>query len=264
MLEGNEMFKNLSLTTKIIACVSAVAAVGGVVLLVILLMTGGGGNGGGRENADTPVDGDSIADIDPADTIGVEETPEVTPEPTDPEDPIAPVVPTDGPVATSTPDLSSQTTPSPTPSPTPTPKPTATPTQAPAPTTWSYAYIVNHADTSTAYKTFAFIYMDWLTGAAAVTKYMQDYGCSKEEAESETEEFGYIRNAGLPIKWFNTTSNTKYYLPDSSMSKAVEADRNAFNTKMIPAIENDDSLMTFVIVTVSGDDIVKIEWVYHP
>lgn len=115
------------------------------------------------------------------------------------------------------------------------------------------------------YKDFAFDYVDWLTGTEAVDKYMQDYGCTREEAEVETEEFGYIRNVNPHIRWFSTTSDTVYYLPDSSVSiTPVKVDNDTFRQTMITAINNGETWMTFVKVTVSGDYIVEIEWVYRP
>jgi len=254
-MEGNKMFKNLSLTTKIIAGVSAVAAVGAIAVLVVLLVTGGGGK------TDTPADGDPTPDASLAETIEESETPEPDPTP-EPTDPTAPVVPTDDPTPSATPDTTATPTASPTASPTTSPAATTAPPQS---TTWSYAHMVNWVDTGTAYKSFAFVYMDWFTGTEAVTKYMQDFGCSKEEAENETEEYGYIRNAGKPIMWYYTTSSTKYYLPNTSMAVTPgEVNNNTFNNTMIPAIENDESWLTFVKVTVSGENIVKVEWVHHP
>jgi hypothetical protein len=59
--------------------------------------------------------------------------------------------------------------------------------------------------------------------------------------------------------------DTEFYMPDAIMSvKPVKVDYQTFLSKMIPAIEEEETWLTFVKVTVSGESILKIEWVYHP
>ena len=96
--------------------------------------------------------------------------------------------------------------------------------------------------------------------------YMQDHPrSSPEEAEMETEEYGYIRNIDSRLRWFMTTPDTEYYMPDAAMSvRPVKVRYDVFNKTMITAIDNNDAAITFVRVTVAGEDIVKVEWVYHP
>ncbi|MCL2695182.1 MAG: RNA polymerase sigma factor [Clostridiales bacterium] len=148
------------------------------------------------------------------------------------------------------------------PTPEPAPTETTTPTATPKAET-SYAYITSWGETMTVYKDFAFDYVDWLTGEEAIVKYMADHGVSRAVAEDETQEAGYIRNVNPLIRWFSTTKDTVYYLPDATLVNK-KADNEAFKNRMIPAIENGETWLTFVKVTVSGDKIVKIEWAYRP
>lgn len=43
-----------------------------------------------------------------------------------------------------------------------------------------------------------------------------------------------------------------------------QVDNETFKNIMIPAIENNETWMTFVKVTVCGEYVLKIEWVYLP
>jgi len=96
--------------------------------------------------------------------------------------------------------------------------------------------------------------------------YLQDNPRStQEEAESVTEEFGYIRNIDKQIRWFTTTQDTEYYMPDASMSvEPIKVDYSTFEMTMTDAIYRNDFSITFVRLTVSGEYIIKIEWVFHP
>jgi len=225
------MNKKLSMKAKVLAGVTAIAAVGLVAVLVVALAAGG--------KTLPPSGDDLIPDASPDAAVSASQEPDATPQP-------------------------------PSPSPSAAPAAEASPTQAatasPAPKTeTSYAYITGWAERSAPDETrFAFDYVDWLTGEEAITKYMQDHGCSKEDAINETEEYGYIRNVNPLIRWFVTTKDTVYYLPDATSVKAVKVNYTTFLNKMIPAIDSKDLYLTFVKVTVSGESIVKIEWVYHP
>lgn len=130
----------------------------------------------------------------------------------------------------------------------------------------SYAIITAWSERMSPYETqFAFDYVDWLTGKEAIEKYMLDIGCSQEEAEEETAEYGYIRNVNAKIRWFVTNKATKFYMPDTDMSATpVEVDYKTFLDTMIPAIEHEVSGLTFVRITVRGEYIKEIEWVYLP
>ena len=130
----------------------------------------------------------------------------------------------------------------------------------------SYAYIVKRGEGTGGQTNLAFDFVDWLHGTEAVNKFMQDNpGISKKDAEREVEEFGYIRNVNPKLRWFSTTKDTVFLMPDDSMSvEPIEVTYQAFKDKMLPAIDANDTSLTFVEVTVSGESITKIEWVYHP
>lgn len=130
----------------------------------------------------------------------------------------------------------------------------------------NFAYITGWSETMDPYgKDFAFDFVDWLSGKEALEKYMIDTGCSQEEAEEETGEMGYIRNTDTRKHWYRTNKKTKFYLPDEKMSvEPIEVDYHTFLNTMIPAIEDGDSSLTFVEVTVSGDYITEIRWTFHP
>ncbi|MCL2671793.1 MAG: sigma-70 family RNA polymerase sigma factor [Clostridiales bacterium] len=237
-MKGVETVKNMSLKAKIMMGISIAAALGAVAVLVILLVTGGTGNNPQIEADPSP---DPSFDV----VVTATEEPNPTPEPTQALDTAAP-----------TEEVSATDTPAPAPTNTP------SPTQS---TTWSYAYIVNWSERMDEYQNYAFDYVDWLTGEEAITKYMQDYGCSREDAKNDTEEYGYIRNVNPQIRWFYPTVGTTYYMPDAIMSvKPIKVNYATFRDTMIPAIESNDMTLTFVKVTVSGETIVKVEWVYHP
>ena len=157
------------------------------------------------------------------------------------------------------------TIPDPTTSVTPSPTPASTATPMPQPTEISYAYIADWREGSSPLKEFRFMFLDWLTGDEAVTKYMQDNGCSREEAEEETQEAGYVRTTDRPSRWYAATDDTVYYIRnDATYVDSVKVNYETFLNRMIPAIEAHDYDLIFVKLTVSGEDIVRIEWVYHP
>ena len=116
------------------------------------------------------------------------------------------------------------------------------------------------------YQNYAFDYVDWLLGEEAAEKYSLDHPeLTLQEAREEVEEYGYIRNTSPLLKWYGPTDETVYYMPDEIMSvEPVKVDYETFRDMMIPAVENNETWMTFVKVTVSGDNIVRIEWVFHP
>lgn len=128
-----------------------------------------------------------------------------------------------------------------------------------------YAYMTDWSAGTEPYETeFAFDQVEWLTGMDAIVAYMIDTGCSQEEAEEDTQEYGYIRNVG-PTKWLVTTKNTQFYLPDEILSvDPVKVDYKTFLNTMIPAIEHNNLGLTFVEVTVSGSEIAEIAWVFVP
>ena len=114
------------------------------------------------------------------------------------------------------------------------------------------------------YQNYAFDYVDWLTGKEAVDKYMQDHpGVSKTEAEEKTQEAGYIRNINPVLRWFGPMDGTEYFMPDENLANK-KVSYEVFRDRMIPAIDNNETWLTFVKVTVSGENIVKIEWAYRP
>ncbi len=232
-MEGMTMFKKLSLKAKIIAGASAVAAVGAVVVLAVILTTG------------SHPRSEPNAQLEPTPLITAK--PVLTAEPTEtlypPAEPAASVAP--------------PATPS------PTPASTAAPAQEKE---ISYAYITNWGMRMDGQTDLAFDYVDWLTGKKALEKYMQDHpGISQEDAQNDVEEYGYVRNVNPQLRWFTTTEKTVYYMPDEIMSaKPIKVNYDSFRNKMIPAIENNETWITFVKVIVSGDSIVKIEWTYLP
>ena len=116
------------------------------------------------------------------------------------------------------------------------------------------------------YQNYAFDYVDWLFGDEAAEKYLLDHPeMTLSEAKDTVEEYGYIRNIDPSVKWFGPTDETVYYMPDEMMSvEPVEVDYETFRDMMIPALENGEIWMTFVEVTISGENIVRIEWVFHP
>lgn len=233
--EGMTMLKNLSLKAKIIAGISAVAAVGAVVVLAAILAGGGHSpNGSEAYNAQQ------------------EPTPLITESPTLTAEAIETPAPSTEPAISATPSA-----PSPTPENTP-----ALPQKKES----SYAYITNWGMRMDGQTDLAFDYVDWLTGKKAVEAYMLDNpGISQEDAESDVEEYGYIRNSNPQLRWFHTTEDTTYYMPDEIMSATpVKVNYDAFRNKMIPAIESNETWITFVKVTISGESIVKIEWTYLP
>ena len=112
---------------------------------------------------------------------------------------------------------------------------------------------------------FAFDYVDWLFGEEAITMYMQDNEITWEEAEASIEEGGYIRNVNPALRWFTTTPESEYYMPDESMSVTpVKVGYDDFRNIMIPAIDDNNMALTFVKITSSGESILKIEWVFRP
>ena len=128
-----------------------------------------------------------------------------------------------------------------------------------------YAYMTDWSAGTEPYETeFAFDQVEWLNGMDAIVAYMIDTGCSQEEAEEDTQEYGYIRNVGS-IRWFVTTKDTQFYLPDEILSvDPIKVDYKTFLNTMIPAIEHNNLGLTFVEVTVSGSKIAEIAWVFVP
>ena len=158
-------------------------------------------------------------------------------------------------------------TPTPTGSTTPTASsPASTPTPTKKTTETFYAYITAWRGDMAAYQSFAFDYVDWLTGPEAVEKYMQDHpGVSQAEAQDEVEEYGYIRNADTAVGWFMPTDSTEYYIRDESThDSSISVDYQGFRAAMIPALDDNDTVRTFVKVTVSGENFTRVEWVFHP
>ena len=238
-VESVKTAKKMSLKTKILAGIAGVAAVGAVAILAVLLSTGGKNN--------PPNGGDMTPDLSPTVTESANPT-------------FSPVSESPELSATPTADPSLSDIPSASPSPTPTTSGTPTPQS----TETSYAYITDWSERMDIYQNYAFDYVDWLTGKEAVDKYMQDHpGVSKSEAEEKTQEAGYIRNVNTQLRWFAPNSSTKYYLPDDNLvNKKVNYE--AFRDTIIPAIENNETWLTFVKVTASGETIVKVEWTYLP
>jgi len=235
--EDTKMAQKLSVKAKIIAGVSAVAALGAVAVLVVILA-----NGGKEKNG---------------------------PVATNPPSPLTSPLGTQGPA----PSAESTQPPGPAAEPSASAAPSSTPTtSSPADTTnpthemqTSYAYMTDWGERMDVYQNYAFDYMDWFTGAEAVDKYMQDHpGVSRAEAEDMVEEAGYIRSVNPPQnKWLNPTDDTEYYMPDENLAnKKVSYD--TFRDRMIPAIENGETWLTFVKITFIGEDIIKIEWAYRP
>lgn len=130
-----------------------------------------------------------------------------------------------------------------------------------------YAYMADWSAGTAPYETeFAFDQVVWLTGMDAVVAYMIDTGCSQEEAEEDTQEYGYIRNVDpITVRWLVTTKDTQFYLPDEILSvDPIKVDYKTFLNTMIPAIEHNNLGLTFVEVTVSGSKIAEIAWVFVP
>jgi len=87
---------------------------------------------------------------------------------------------------------------------------------------------------------------------------MQDHGCSLEEAGEEAQEAGNIRNVNPQLRWFYHTDSTEYYMPNAILSvKPIKVDYETFRDRMIPAIENGETWLTFVKAAVSGETIEK-------
>ncbi|MCL1802657.1 MAG: RNA polymerase sigma factor [Eubacteriaceae bacterium] len=235
-LDERKIVNKMSLKAKIIAGISAVATVGAVAVLAILARVGFGKNDPASSGAHAP-------DISPSAAVSASETSGTPPEP----------------------DSAVEETPSIAPPTTPSPVPPSTPTPSSEPT-WSYAYITKWSERMDIYQNYAFDYVDWLTGTEAVEQYKQDHPrISQTEAEEAVEEYGYIRNANQQLKWLYPTDSTEYYMPDARISATpVRVGYQTFKDRMIPAIENGETWLAFVKVTVSGETIVKIEWVYHP
>ncbi|MCL2136434.1 MAG: hypothetical protein FWH40_03885 [Coriobacteriia bacterium] len=107
--------------------------------------------------------------------------------------------------------------------------------------------------------------LEWLEGDEAVLRYMEDRpSATREEAETETEEYGYIYNANADIKWYTTTEDTEFFIYDIEVSiELYSTDHQTFLDTMI----NSKGLTghyPLVLVTVSGDTILRMERVFTP
>lgn len=113
-----------------------------------------------------------------------------------------------------------------------------------------------------------FDFVDWLSGDEALEKYLEDHpDASEEEIEGEgIYEAGYIRNVDNTPRTFHTTPGTAYFLPDSmDMGVNIEVGYDEFRDRMFPAVDMGvDEYLTFVMVTVKGEEIISVEWLYTP
>ena len=229
-----------SLTTTLIVVVVIIAVLGAGAVLAVILTMGGGTSGGSPAvvPAETPVV--AVAPAIPSEEAGTPASPAAHVElPAElPAEPAAPAAP---------------------------PANTQAPSQD---TTWSYAIIKKIHSHSEAYVSgIDFDYVDWLYGQDAIDRFMEDYKCTQQQAKDETEEFGYIRNVNPKIRNFLTTANTRYYMQDAAsdnITAVVQVDYNTFISRISSALSSGDDWPLFVKVTVSGDKVLEIEWVYHP
>lgn len=225
IIEGMNGKMKMSLSAKIITGISAFVAVAAVTVLIVVLSSG---NTNGQE----------VLNPDASPTQQLTATPAITAE------------------LTESPALTS---------PQATPEPPAE-TNAPAEPESSYAYITKWSMRMDGQTDLAFDYVDWLMGKDAADKYIKDNpGTSEQDALEATEEMGYIRNTNPQERWFTTTKDTEYFMPESLSSvKPIKVSYDEFRNVMLPAIDDSDWAYTFVKVTVLGESIVKIEWVYLP
>ena len=251
------MLKKISLKAKIIAGISTAAVVGSVAVLVAIQANGG------VNKTNSSWGNDSISGTNPVASISGSEKPAIISKSTKP---AKPVIPATKPFQLDIPATKPSQPDAPATKP-PTLQKTGNITKRSLET--FYAQITNWSECMLPYATgFTFETMDWLTGQEAADKYRLDYpGCTPEQAEIEVSEYGYIRKANTPSRWLMTAEDTVYYLQDKTSENAavtVQVDYHTFLNQMIPAIETNMTQSTFVKVTVFGEHIVKIEWVYLP
>ena len=111
-------------------------------------------------------------------------------------------------------------------------------------------------------------YVDWLYDDEAVEKFMMDYPDTSEEELEDfgIYEYGYIRNSSSMLYTFHTGQETRYFLPDQEdMTENSEVSCNEFRSFIYPAFEEaSEESLPFVYITVDGEDILSISWVYTP
>jgi len=224
----------MSLQAKIVAIIAIVAAAAAAVVLIVILSGGGlASPGTGGQDIDQ--------DIVISDAAG-EET-----------------------EAEGIPDSGEESSASDSQPPAPAQTPEKTETAAAQPET-TFAYIKGISANADGTLTITLEFHEWLSGEEAVAAYMNDNpGVSRQDAEMDTEAYGYIRQSLPGTHPLTATADTKFFILDESAGwKTVELDLAAYKNFMIPAVEKNETIKLFAKVIFSGEKIIQIGMEYRP